>query len=846
MRARGRWYPILVVSVAVAVLLFGSGVGLWHWLTADLPALGEVPDLSTAPSSQVLDRHGRFLFEFLPPHTGRHDPVPLERIPQALQQATIATEDVSYYANPGVDALAIVRAMWINLRGGEVLAGGSTLTQQVARNLLLGPEERTERTLRRKLREAILAWRLARHTSKDEILALYLNETYYGNLAYGVEAAAQAYFAKSVDELDLAECALLAGLPQAPALYNPLENLDAARQRQAVVLDLMVKAAFVSPEEARLAKAEPLHFASVPFPIRAPHFVMYVRGELERALGLERLEAGGLRIYTTLDLDLNESGRDVIRHQLALLAACQAGADAGSGLGCPPGGHNVRNAAAVALDPQTGEILAMVGSPDYFSARIDGAVNGTTALRQPGSSIKPLTYAAAFASGRFTPATMMLDIRTTFSTREGMPYVPLNYDRTFHGPVRLREALASSYNLVAVKVLDEVGLVSMLNLARRVGITTFDQSELASRFGLALTLGGGEVRLLELSAAYAAFANGGQQVTPVAIQRVEDRTGQVVWEGSPGLGEQVLEPRVAYLISDVLSDDMARIPGFGEGSVLKLGHAAVKTGTTSDFRDNWAVGYTPDLVVGVWVGNADNEPMRDVSGVEGAAPIWHSLMSLSLRGRPALGFQRPDGLVDVEVCALSGLLPTDHCPHRITETFLAGTEPTQSCDLHQAVEIDARTGLRATTDTPLEHLVTRVFTVWPAEAHEWALEHGLELPPALVEARQLASSAGHQRTVSAGTPLVVTSPDAGTVYRLDPAQPRDAQKIVIGVRPGEGITPAEVTILADGIPLGTLARPPYQVLWRLEPGEHTFSAVGTGVDGEHLSSDQVRVAVQAP
>ena len=328
----------------------------------------------------------------------------------------------------------------------------AAITQQLVRTVMFSADERAERTLRRKLRELALAIRITQRYTKDEILTLYLNETYYGNMAYGVEAAAQAYFGKHARELDLAECALLAGLPQAPAIYNPLENVSAAKERQAVVLDLMTKQGHVGGESAQLAKAEKLDFAAAPFPIRAPHFVMLARSQLERELGLARLEAGGLNIFTTLDIALTDTARDLMRHHLALLAVCHYD---------PPNAarrRNARNAALVALDPWTGEVIALVGSPDYFSARIDGAVNGAAALRQPGSSIKPLTYAAAFELGDMTPATMVLDVRTTFVTREGTPYVPLNYDLVFRGPVRLREALASSYNLVAVKVLDTIGV----------------------------------------------------------------------------------------------------------------------------------------------------------------------------------------------------------------------------------------------------------------------------------------------------------------------------------------------------------------------------------------------------
>jgi 1A family penicillin-binding protein len=846
MLACGRYRRHRHLWVAMALflsLIFVAGLGLYHWLLADLPSLDNLRGYAAAPSSKVYDRYGRLLFEILPPQTGRHSPVPLSEVPTALRQATVATEDATFYQNPGVDAWAIVRAVWINLRGGEVLSGGSTITQQLARNMLLSPDERYERTLTRKLREAVLAWRMARRYSKDEILALYLNETYYGNLAYGVEAAAQAYFGKHVRDLDLAECAMLAGLPQAPSFYNPLENQEAARERQAVVLDLMVKHGYLSDSQAYQAKEEKLYFASAPFEIRAPHFVMYVRSLLEQELGLERLEQGGLSIYTTLDLDLNETARDIVRYRLARLAVCD-----GQQTNCPPGGHNVRNAALVALDPQTGEILAMLGSPDYFSARIDGAVNGTTALRQPGSSIKPITYAAAFEQGKLTPATMMLDVRTSFVTKEGASYVPLNYDLQFRGPVRLREALASSYNLIAVKVLDTIGVEAMTNLARRLGITTFDDPD---RLGLAVTLGGGEVRLLEQTAAYAAFANGGHVVHAVAIRRVEDAQGNILLSSPSQVGSgeesQVLDERVAYLITDILSDDVARIPSFGEGSVLKLSRpAAVKTGTTTDFRDNWTVGYTPDLAVGVWVGNADNEPMREISGITGAAPIWHDFMEAALKGTPVHEFQRPDGLVEVEVCALSGLLPGPDCPHRVTELFLAGTEPTETCTMHQRIALDRATGLRATADTPPQRIVEQVYTILPPEAQEWGREQGIAEPPPMADAGLPISDSGSQIAQLGPSieNLVMGSPDDGAVYRLDPALPRDAQRIEVLAYPGTGVSLREVTLLVDGRPLAQLGAPPYKALWRLEPGVHAFSAEGVDVNGKRVASNKVRVEVR--
>ncbi len=827
-------------TVATLCLLLGAG---WAWLATGLPRPGELPQHASAPSTQILDRHGRLLYEVIDPARGRHTPVALDDVPLYLLQATVATEDANFYRHPGVDFWAVLRALWINLRGGEVLSGGSTITQQLARNLLLSPEERARRTLTRKIRESILAWRLARTYSRDEILTLYLNETYYGNYAYGVEAAAQAYFGKHVSQLDLSECALLAGLPQAPSAYNPLSNPEAARQRQKVVLGLMVKQGFISEGDAALSAVESLHFASTPFPVEAPHFVMYVRGLLEESLGRQRLEQGGLRVYTTLDLALQETAQRIARRHLARLADTRYGER----------DRNVHNAALLALDPRTGEILVMLGSPDYF-AESDGAVNVTLALRQPGSSIKPITYAAAFdpawaaAAGEapYTPATMIADVRTTFLTRENRPYTPRNYDGIFHGPVLARQAMASSLNVPAVKVLDDVGLETMIRQARCMGITSFDA---ANRFGLALTLGGGEVRLLELTAAYAAFASGGFRVETVAIRRVEDAEGRVLWAPQHGLRGCALDERVAYLITDILSDDWARMSAFGEGSVLQLDRpAAVKTGTTSDWRDNWTVGYTLELVVGVWAGNADNSPMCGVSGISGAAPIWHDFMQAALKGRPTREFARPDGLVEVEICALSGLRAGLHCPHRRRELFITGTEPQEECDWHRAFRIDASTGLLASSDMPLSQVVERVYTVLPPELAEWGRMQGIEAPSVALLSHfptgdQASDGASFLPVSSSVSPIILISPDPWTVYRISPRLPAGEQRIVVEARPGNNARLAEVELLVDGLLLTTLPCPPYRALWTLAPGEHTFQAVGRDLSGKIRESEVVVIMV---
>lgn len=814
----------------ILLLLAAAAATVWlaaRALLVDLPSPETLYEHQSGISSRILDRNGRLLYEISDPHAGRHQPVPLEQIPLYCQQATIATEDANFYTNPGVDVRGIVRALWINLQGGEVLAGGSTITQQVARNLLLSPQERVQQTLLRKLRESILAWRIARTYSKEEVLTLYLNEVNYGNLAYGIEAAAHAYFGKSASELDLAECALLAGLPQSPAVYDPLTNLEAAQERQAVVLGLMTEQGYISAEQARLAAEERLHFAATPFPIEAPHFVMAVRAWLEREFGLEALYNDGLVITTTLDLDLQHTAERIMRRHLQALSQAEEDSPL----------HDVNNSALVALEPQSGQVLAMVGSPDYFDPAIDGAVNAALALRQPGSAIKPLTYAAAFDPRRAEPltaASMLPDVRTAFPTREGRPYVPLNYDQRFHGPVSAREALACSYNIPAVHVLQMVGVEQMVGLANDLGMTSFGAGE---RYGLALTLGGGEVRLLELTAAYAAFANGGYRVEPRLVLAVSDATGELRYQSRAERGPQVLDPRVAYLITDILSDNMARAPAFGPYSVLRLSRpAAAKTGTSSDWRDNWTLGYTPQLVTGVWAGNADGRSMVRVSGIDGAGPIWHDFMEAALRGQPVLYFQEPEGMTQAQVCLPSGLLPTPYCPRTRSELFIEGTVPTRADDWYRPVRIDAQTGQPATADTPAERIVERVYVFPPSELEAWAREQGWPLlsPPTAAAAEDSAAPLWG---------LVMAQPDDGAIYRLSPTVPLDYQSIRIAARAAGGVVPAEVTLYVDGAALATFTAPPYESLWRLTAGEHTFTAAGTDSEGRPLRSAPVSIRV---
>ncbi len=826
--AKGR--GLLIAATLLIILLAAAAIGVWLWLFADLPNVDDLSAGLHTPSIRITDRKGRLLYEVIGEEAGRHTVVPLEAIPQVCIDATLATEDVNFYRNPGVDLRGILRAVWINLRGGEIVSGGSTITQQVVRNLLLDPQERAERTLERKLRESILAWQLARRYSKDEILALYLNQTYYGNLAYGIDAAARAYFGKTVSELDLAECALLAGLPQSPAAYDPLSNPQAAKERQAVVLGLMVRAGMIDAAQAAAAQREPLAFAAQRYPIEAPHFVMAVYAQLEQLLPPSVLYAGGLEVRTTLDLDWQRAAERIARRHLTLLNTPQPGD--------PP--HNAHDAALVALDPHTGQVLAMLGSPDYFDTSISGAINMALAPRQPGSTMKPFTYAIALDPARpepWTAATMLLDVRTSFVTREGFAYVPVNYDRQEHGPVLVREALASSFNIPAVIALHTVGVDNLLRFLGRLGITTLTNP---ANYDLSLTLGGGEVRLLELVAAYAAFANGGHVVKPVLILDIVDAEGNTLFSQRSGLGERVMDERVAWLVSDILSDNLARAPSFTTHSILQIGRpAAAKTGTTTDFRDNWTIGYTPNLVVGVWVGNADNTPMVNISGVSGAGPIWHQFMRTVLRGQPELQFERPDGLVQVEICALSGKLPTPDCPYTRREWFIEGTEPTGYDTLYRRVAVDTLTGLPANESTPPQRREERLFLDLPPQAHDWARREGL---PLLAD---LLARAGHSGSPQAErAALILIAPDAHTIYRLDAALPRETQQIrIVAAGPPDL---HDVTLYVDDLPLATLATPPFEAYWTLEVGEHTARAEGRLADGTPVQSESVPFRVNPP
>jgi 1A family penicillin-binding protein len=821
-RFRRRSIAQQVIGIALALYLLGTST-IYGWLLADLPTIDQLQAGLALPSTRIYDRYGILLYEILPTGGGRNTAIPLAQIPQQCQNAVIATEDANFYSHPGVDLVGVIRALWINVQGGEVLAGGSTITQQVARNLLFDPQHRAERTLRRKLRESILALQIQTAYTKADILTLYLNQSYFGNLAYGLEAAARTYFGKAAPELSLSECALLVGLIQSPATYDPLANLEVALERRDLVLDLMLNQTYITAAEAEIARQDELQFAAAPFPIQAPHFVMAVWKQLERDYP-EALYRGGLEVITSVDLNWQQEAERIVGQQLTRLNNPTV-----------PGRvpAEAQNAALVALDPFTGQVLALLGSPDYFDESIDGAVNAALALRQPGSALKPFTYAAALdpaLSEPWTAATMLLDVETPFVTRKLESYTPANFGLVEHGPVQLREALASSFNIPAVVALEHVGIGSLVSLLNNAGVQTLAEN---TNIDLAITLGGGEVRLLDLTQAYSIFANGGYRVQPTYILRITDHDQRVLYEWLPSpLTQTVLDERVAYLVTDILSDDHARIPGFGLNSALNIGRpAAAKTGTTTDYRDNWIIGYTPNLVVGVWVGNADNTPMVDVTGISGAAPIWNSFMRQVLLGQPELSFTQPEGLVQHTVCVPSGQLPTPLCQRTHSELFIEGTVPTEADTLYQPFVLDQRTGYLADETTPADQQQTQVYLVLPQIARDWGLRNGVLPPPQNAPALLTDTQPG----------LHLLEPDPYTVFQISPLVPLETQRLRLTVAAPAGTE--TVTFVLDGQPLATQEAAPWDHWWTLSLGEHELVAVAQMTDGTQQISPPIRFTV---
>lgn len=650
-----------------------------------------------AVSTKILDRNGKLIYEVFSDE--KRTPIELENVPEYVIDATIAIEDKDFYKHYGVSFSGILRAAY-NTVFKQKLQGGSTLTQQLVKNALLTPE----RTIRRKARELVLTMIVEGVYSKDQILEMYLNQIPYGGTAYGIEAASELYFGKQTQDLSLAEAALLAGLPQAPSRYSPFGSRpENAKERQATVLRRMVEDGYITKEEADKAKEEELKYAKVDAP-KAPHFALWIKEQLAEEYGERMVEQGGLRVTTTLDLDLQEFSQNVVATEVARLK-----------------NYDVGNGIALVTRPKTGEILAMVGSKDYFAEDEDGKVNVVFSKRQPGSSIKPLNYALGLRDERITLSTPLADVPSCFSVFGQQLYCPKNYDNTFHGVQQARFALGNSFNVPAVRVLALNGIENFVEFGNEMGITTWGDP---SNYGLSLTLGGGDVRPYDMAVAFGVFANQGIKQDLISILKVEDWRGKVLdeveIEDVELSGERVLDPSVTFLISHVLLDNNARTAAFGPSSYLNVsGHpeVSVKTGTTNDRRDNWTIGYTEFATVVTWVGNNDNTPMGGaVSGVSGASPIWNRIMKQVL-DKAEDGFyneneeghawpRQPDGVVGANVCWDTGNIATaaegeGGCPSRF-EYFLEGAVGARIESGITDIQIDKTTGQQANPDLPPE------------------------------------------------------------------------------------------------------------------------------------------------
>jgi membrane peptidoglycan carboxypeptidase len=769
---------LFFAGVVIALLSATIAVYGYYSIARTLPSVDDLRSrASQFETTRILDRNGSVLYEILDPNAGRRTYVSLNQISPYLVAATIATEDKDFYNHPGFDFWAIVRALWENYRTGGQSGGASTITQQLARALLLSPEERAQRTVSRKAREIVLASEITRRYTKDEILELYLNEIYYGNLAYGIEAASETYFKTTASQLTLAQASFLAGLPQSPAIYDIYTDSEVTLVRHEQVLVLMftlsqergcievsnsaervcvdATAATIAADEIRNYVFPPLEFN-----MRYPHWVNYVRSLLESKYDAQTIYRSGFTVTTTLDPQLQDEAQRILSEQVASLTD-----------------KNAHNGALVALKPSTGEVLAMVGSPDFNNDAISGQINmSISQTRQPGSSIKPIAYVAAFEKG-WTASTLIWDVPSEFppsglSTDTREPYIPSNYDGKFHGPVTVRVALANSFNVPAVKVLNFVGVYDdpstpqkdgMVAMAERLGITSLT----APDYGLALTLGGGEVSLLEMTSAYSVFANEGKRVPPVAILKITDFNGNVIDEYKPAPGEQVIRAEHAYLISSILSDNEARSWMFGYNSVLNLPFpAAAKTGTSGTPRgdaaqlvyDNWTLGYTPDLVTGVWIGNADYTPMVNTTGSTGAAPIWSQFMQFAapiVSGGNLRGFAPPAGIMEKIICALSGTEPSQWCRGGQKREEFASDQPPlpPGKDLFRKVKIDTWSGLEASPacgeDFVEDVMAIRVDDPWArkwlqtGQGQDWLESNDLPRKPVFAPERECTANDPH-------------------------------------------------------------------------------------------------------
>lgn len=738
---------------------------------------------------------------------GRSQPVSVSDLPQSAVDALIAIEDRRFYSHPGIDPVALGRALWSNLRHGRIVSGGSTITMQVAEQLRGNPSP----SISGKFVEMHLALRLELRRSKREILSLWFNRVSFGNRAHGIGAAAQLYFGKSARDLTPAQAAYLVGLPRAPSRYNPFRHPDRAERRQHRVLRAMQNSGFLTASERERLAAVPIDVQEPDPVFRAPHLTRWV-------LRHRRPESRSLaEIRTTIDPDLQQTVANLVEGHVQTFRQ-----------------ETLTNAAAVVLDNRTGAIRAYVGSADFWDSRHGGQNDGVRMLRQPGSALKPFTYAHALASRRYTPASVLADIELNVPEASGA-FTPENYDETYHGPTPLRQALASSFNVPAVRLAREFGPTAILETLHKFGFSSLDRAP--SYYGVGLTLGNGEVQPIELARAYAGLARGGTLPPVHAVRWVRTVEDDTLHADVPVPRSTGVSPAVAHLITDILDDPAARAPGFGRGGPLELPFpVAVKTGTSKDYRDSWTVGYTPQHTVAVWAGNFDGRPMDRMSGVTGAAPLFHSIMRTLGSGGD---FERPPGIKSAMVCPASGKRPGEACPAPHRELFLPGTVPTDTCTVHRTIAIDRRTGRRVAPETDPSHVQRNVYAVYPERYHAWMREHDIALPPqpAPRTASQAPSAtAGSLRVTSR---LRIRYPADEALFYVDPVLRNRYQKLSL-----QGTAPdvfRDVHWVVDGERHAAGAS---GATWRLRPGRHRIE-LRARHDGQMVRSRAVRIRVVA-
>ncbi len=783
--ARRLLLGLLAIAVVPVLTLIGLAV------VTPLPAaLRE--DHRFDASVRVLDRNGVVLAEVRADDGARARWAPLNQVPAHVQAAVLAAEDRRFYEHPGVDPIAIVRAAGQNLLHLRIVSGASTLTQQLARNVVPRP-----RTLLGKIKEMALALRIEASLSKSQILEQYLNVVTFGPSLRGIESASRFYFDKPCSALSLSEAALLASMPRGPSVYDPRRSPRALQARRDRVLSRMLDKGWIDAESVERARGEPITLHTRATGFGAPHLVRgLLSGAVQRDLGPLTDKVSVLQ--TTLDAALQREVQTAARSLVGTLR-----------------GRHVSAASVVVLDNASGEVLAWLGAPDFLDDEHGGQNDGVLALRQPGSTLKPLLYGLAMEEMGWTASTLLPDIDLHFPAEQG-DYSPHNYDGLQHGPVRLREALANSYNIPAVYTASVVGPDRVLDRLHAVGFQSLDRE--ADWYGPAIALGDGEVRLIDLANAYATLARGGLALPVRALSFALDTKGQRI-EPPPALARRVMAEPTSAVLLDILKDPHARLASFGAGSVLEFPfEVAVKTGTSKGFRDNLTVGVSSSVTVAVWVGNFDGTPMQQVSGITGAGPLFRAVMLAAAKVRPAEPFAAPsEPLERVEVCARSGKRPGPHCQHRVTETFVPGTAPDQTCEMHIEVLIDRRNGLRAGSGCPSAQVQPQVFESYEPRYTSWAVSTRRPLAPSQGSPLCPGANAWAPAGPRDSHDLAIRYPYRGAIFLLDPSLPPSAQGVV--VRADAPSSVQRLRFFVDGTLRATRSAP-FEQVWMLSLGHH--------------------------